>query len=92
MSVKSKLDKVIYGMLSVPMIFSGGCLLVMAVLALWGMCIGAGDSNGGGWLIFIILVAGIVCLPWILCVITQCILYIVGFIQFKRNRMAASRI
>lgn len=58
-----KLDKVAYGMLSVPSIIAAVLFIAAVAAGLYAIKEGMGDSNGGGWLIFIVLLMWIGCFP-----------------------------
>lgn len=58
-----KLDKVAYVMLSIPAMIAVVALMAAVVASLYVIKEGLGDSNGGGWLIFIVVMLWIGCFP-----------------------------
>ena len=88
---KRNLDKITYIMLGIPN--SIATLLLLTVVGVGGYYIfeGLGDSNAGGWLIFIVLVFGIWLTPCIILWIIQIIFYIIGLIKNCHNNVRGSR-
>ena len=65
MNEKHKSLKTAYGMLSIPVIISAIILMVLSGGAIYIMSIALEDTNGGGWLLFGVILIAIVFL-WII--------------------------
>jgi len=70
-------------MLSVPAIISALLLIAVVVAGIYITAVGLGDSNGGGWLIFIVMLFGIVFFPVLFAWFLQAFFYFMGFIKYK---------
>lgn len=85
MNEKNNLYKRAYAMLSVPAIISALFLIAVVVAGIYITAVGLGDSNGGGWLIFIVMLFGIVFFPVLLAWFLQAFFYFMGLIKYKKN-------
>ena len=92
MKTKTKLDRINYIMLGITNIVTVTVIFVLFTIAAYHWCVGMSDSNGGGWLIMILLILGIASMPWLLALASQLTMYIVGFIQYRRNNVMRSRV
>lgn len=90
--MKTKLDRTNYILLGITNIVTVVVIMVLGVIAMYYWCVGMSDSNGGGWLLMILIMLGIACLPWLLSLAAQLAMYIVGFIQYRRNNVMRSRV
>ena len=90
--MKTKLDRANYILLGIANIFTAIIIMIIGAIALYYWCIGMSDSNGGGWLLMIIMMLGIMIVPWLFMILVQMGMYIVGLVQYRRNRVKLSRI
>ncbi len=91
MGKKNGLDKAAYILLGLPVLIAAVCSVGTVVGTIWGFITALGDSEGGGWLIFIILLLGIVVVPVFVCWIIQCVTYISGVKLYKKDNMPEAR-
>lgn len=90
-SEKNKLYKRVYAMLSVPAIISALLLSAVIVAGIYITVVGLGDSNGGGWLIFIVMIFGIVFFPGLLAWFLQAFFFFSGLKKYRKNDMKNAR-
>lgn len=92
MEQKTGLDKAAYVMLTISMIVTVLCIVALLGISIYGIGVGLGDSNGGGWLIFIVMAMGVVLVPTIISWIAQLILYFQGRSQYKKGNLRSARV
>ncbi|MBE5865279.1 MAG: hypothetical protein E7292_03570 [Lachnospiraceae bacterium] len=92
MEQKTGLDKAAYIMLTISMIVTVLCIVALIGISIYGIGVGLGDSNGGGWLIFIVMAMGVVLVPTIISWIAQLILYFHGMRQYKKGNLKTARV
>lgn len=92
MKTKTKLDRANYIMLGITNIVTVTVIFVLLTIAAYYWCVGMSDSNGGGWLLMMLFILGIACLPWLLSLAVQLAMFIVGFVQYRRNNVMRSRV
>ena len=85
MNEKHKSLKTAYGMLSIPVIISAIILMVLSGGAIYIMSIALEDTNGGGWLLFGVILIAIVFFPSILAGVLQVIFFVAGIKKYKKN-------
>lgn len=91
MSEKNKLYKRVYAMLSVPAIISTVLLIAVVCVSIYLTVVGFDDPNGGGWLIFIVMLFGIVFFPGLLAWLLQAFFFFSGLKKYRKNDMKNSR-
>lgn len=91
MEQKTGLDKAAYTMLTFSGILALLCMLTLIGLSVYGFVVGIGDSNGGGWIIFLIMVGGIVLVPAIISWVAQLILYFQGIRRYRKGNLRSAR-
>lgn len=92
MQMKSRLDKITKWMLFIPIV-----ILVVLLLVLYGGLVLMGthalsDPNGGGWLLFIMMLIGMVVFFLVASWVIKCILGIVAMVCYRKNRLTVYRI
>ena len=87
MEQKIGLDQAAYVRLSVSSILATLCILGTFGASVYGFVEALGDSNGGGWLMLIILMLGVYFLPTIISWIVQVIMYVMGRSRYKKGNM-----
>ena len=92
MKTKNKLDRINYILLGITNIVTVAVIMVLGGIAMYHWCVGMSDSNGGGWLLMMLIILGIACLPWLLSLALQVVMFIVGFVQYRRNNVMRSRV
>ena len=92
MEQKNKLDKLAYGMLTVSSIISLLCFVAVVVASIYLLCLGAGDVNGGGWMIFIVGAVFVGLFPLVGGWVAQFVLYILGLKKLRRGNLKGARI
>lgn len=91
MEQKIQLDKISYIMLTISGIVALLCMLALMFLAFLGFGVGLGDSNGGGWIFFLIMVGGIALVPSIISWVAQLILYFQGIRRYRKENLRSAR-
>ena len=91
MKQKTGLDKIAYVMLTVSGILALLCIVGVLVASIYGFVVALGDSNGGGWLLLLIFMAGIYFLPVIVSWVVQVILYIKGLGRYRKGNLPSAR-
>ena len=91
MEQKIGLDQAAYVRLSVSSILATLCILGTFGASVYGFVEALGDSNGGGWLMLIILMLGVYFLPTIISWIVQVIMYVMGRSRYKKGNMPLAR-
>jgi len=92
MSVKNKLDKAAYIMLNIAVIITLVLVLGIIGLTIYMTIFAINDTLAGGWVFFIMGLLGIFLCPVIGGWIVQCILHLLGWIQYRKNNMIPARI
>lgn len=91
MEKKNGLDKTAYILLGLPVLVAAICAVGIVVGTIWCFFTALGDSEGGGWLLFIMFLLGIVVVPCFVCWIVQCAVYASGLRQYIEGNIGAAR-
>ncbi len=83
MNENNNLLKKAYALLSVSAVISGILLIVAIGIGIYYTVVGLGDSNGGGWLLFIVLIFVVIFFPSILGGVLQILFYLMGTKAYK---------
>lgn len=89
---KTILDRINYILLGITNIVTVTVIMVLAAIASYHWYVGIGDSNGGGWILMMLFILGIACLPWLLMLAIQIVMFIIGFVKYRRNNILLSRV
>ncbi len=91
MGKKNGLDKVAYILLGLPVLVAAICAVGTVQATIWCIITALGDSEGGGWLLFIMFLLGIVVVPCFVCWIMQCVTYVSGLRRYMEGNIAVAR-
>lgn len=86
-----RLDKVAYGMLTVPVMIEVVGIIAVIVASLYAIYCGLGDSNGGGWLIFIVIAMWFVFFSFMVVCLVQVFFWKQGIRKFVEGQRKAAR-
>lgn len=84
-------DKVAFGMLSIATIINAIIYIVAVVLSMYAIVVGLGDSNGGGWLIFIVMLLWIGYAPILIVDGLQIVLWKLGVDKAMKGQRKEGR-
>lgn len=91
MEQKIGLDKAAYAMLTVSGLLALLCIVGGLGASVYGFIEALGDSNGGGWLMLIILMVGIFFFPTIVSWVVQVVMYTIGMRRYKKGNLPSAR-
>lgn len=92
MSTKNKLDKVAYVLLNIAAIIV--LILVVGIVgfSIYTAVCAVNDTLAGGWILFFMGLIGIFLCPVLAGWISQDVLHLLGWIQYRKNNMTPARI
>lgn len=93
MKKSNKLDLISYILLVIPSL--SAFLLTLGILGLtvyFGIEAFTTSADFGGWILIIMMLLGVVAVPILIACIIEWILYIIGLVNYKKQKMGRTRI
>lgn len=93
MEKSNKLDLISYILLVIPSL--SAFLLTLGILGLtvyFGIEAFTTSADFGGWIFIIMMILGVVAIPCLIVSIIEWVLYIVGLINYKKQKMGKARL
>lgn len=93
MEKSNKLDLISYILLVIPSL--SAFLLTLGILGLtvyFGIEAFTTSADFGGWILIIMMLLGVVAVPLLIASIIEWILYIIGLVNYKKQKMGRARV
>ena len=91
MNQRNTLDKANYILLSIPNIIVVTVMVPLALMGTYLFFVGSQDTNGGGWIMFLVMLFGVLMAGLFICWILQALFFLIGFKKYLRANYVGAR-